>query len=149
MDDDAFYVQIAAALASCQMVELELKQYITDAFALATKSIQGKMPFKFSGDDYIDSPLERLIEGFKKLSDNDELVTRLNAFKKERNFLTHRGIAHCIDYDGELSVNDAATYQERLKSLQEEASMLRSAIHWHGNAFRAHLYFDKIDDRAT
>jgi hypothetical protein len=147
--DDAFYVKIASALASCQMVELELKVYISDAFAFATKSIDGRMPFKFSGEDYIDAPLERLIEAFRKLSDNDELIKRLNAFKKERNFLTHRGISHCINPDGELSIADANEHQERLASIEQEASMLRGAIHHEAGAFVGHLYFDDVSDAAA
>jgi hypothetical protein len=147
--DDAFYLRVASALASCQMVEFELKAYISDAFAFATKAIDGRMSFKFSGDDYIDAPLERLIEAFRKLSDDDELIKRLNAFKRERNFLTHRGVSHCINPDGELSIEEATEYQERLASIEQEASMLLGAIRQEAGAFQGHLYFDDVSGTAA
>ena len=74
MDEDDFYLKIARALSGCQLVEQELKLYITEALELAKKRIGNKMPFKMSGEDYANSSLEGLIKIFKKLSDNETLV---------------------------------------------------------------------------
>jgi hypothetical protein len=98
MNEDDFYLKVAYALSGCQLVEQELKLYLTEAFELTQKCIGNRMPFKLSGDDYADSSLERLIEMFRKLTDNDTLVTELRRFKEERIFLSHKGITHCLDY---------------------------------------------------
>lgn len=142
MDEDAFYRNVAYALSGCQLVEQQLKLYITEALELARKCIKGKMPFKMSGEDYADSSLERLIEAFKKLTDNEQLVADLKRFKAERNFLSHRGITHCLDYEGELFYSTAEEFQGRLDSIKVEAERLRGAIHEEANKFRVHLWFD-------
>jgi hypothetical protein len=72
-NEDDFYLEVAHALSGCQLVEQELKLYITEAFELVRKCVGDKMHFKMSGDDYADSSLERLITTFKKLSDNQRL----------------------------------------------------------------------------
>ena len=102
------------------------------------------MPFKMAGDDYADSSLERLIEIFRKLSDNETLVAELRQFKNERNFLSHKGITHCLDYEGELFYSTALEFQDRLASVQNEAQRLYVAIHTEANKFRGYLWFDDL-----
>lgn len=142
LNEDAFYLKVAHALSGCQLIEQELKLYITEALELAKKCIGGKMPFRMDGEDYADASLERLIEVFRKLTDNDALVTELRKFKVERNFLSHTGITHCLDYEEELSQSAAAEFQVRLGRIQDEAERLRAAIHAEANKFRGHLWFD-------
>ncbi|MDP1654805.1 MAG: hypothetical protein Q8K91_09515 [Hylemonella sp.] len=102
-DGDDFYLKVAFALSGCQLVEQQLKLYISEAFQLAKKCIGKRIPFMMSGDDYEDASLERLIDVFRKLTNNQTLVSDLSRFKKERNFLSHKGIAHCLDPEGELA----------------------------------------------
>ena len=144
MNEDEFYLKVAHALSGCQLVEQELKLYITEALQLATKCINGRMPFKMKGDDYADSSLEKLIQTFRKLNDNEELIKELNKFKDERNFLSHRGITHCLDYEGDLFYSTAEEMQNRLADIHVEAKRLRTAIHLEANKFRGHLWFDDI-----
>lgn len=144
MNEDNFYLKVAYALSACQLVEQELKLYVTEAFELAQKCIGKRMPFKLSGDDYADSSLERLIEMFRKLSDNEPLVAELRRFKDERNFLSHKGIAHCLDYEGELFHSTAFEFQDRLNAIQSETQRLRLAIHEEANKFRGHLWFEEF-----
>ena len=142
MDEDEFYLKVAHALSGCQLVEQQLKLYITEALELAKKCIGDKMSFKMSGEDYADSSLERLIDIFKKLSDNESLVTELRQFKDERNFLSHKGIMHCLDYEGDLFYPTASEFQDRLVAIQNEARRLRSAINVEASKFLAHLEFE-------
>ena len=144
MDEDDFYLKVAHALSGCQLVEQELKLYITEALELAKKCIGDKMPFNMSGEDYADSSLERLIEIFKKLSNNEVLVAELKRFKDERNFLSHKGITHCLDYEGELSHSTAFEFQDRLEAIQGEALRLQIALHEEANKFRRYLWFDDL-----
>jgi hypothetical protein len=145
-NEDDFYLEVAHALSGCQLVEQELKLYITEAFDLVRKCVGNKMHFKMSGDDYDNTSLEGLIKVFRKLSDNEHLSADLNQFKEERNFLSHQGIAHCLDYEGELFQTTAIEFQPRLEAIQDEAKRLRMAIHEEANKFRAHLWFDKVKD---
>lgn len=144
MDNDDFYLKVAHALSGCQLVEQQLKLYITEALELAKKCVGGKMPFKMSGEDYADSSLERLIDIFSKLSDNNGLVADLRQFKKKRNFLSHKGITHCLDYEGELFHPAALEFQEQLVQIQNAATQLYVAIHEEANKFRGHLWFDSL-----
>ncbi len=143
-DGKDFYLQVAFALSGCQLVEQQLKLYISEALTLAQKCIGKRMPFKMSGDDYEDASLEKLIEVFKKLSNNPTLVTELRRFKDERNFLSHKGISHCLDPEGELFEATAADFQERLQTIQLEANRLYLAIHEEANNFRGYLYFEEF-----
>ena len=140
-DDEDFYLQVAYALSGCQLVEQELKLYISEALEYVSKGVGNRLPFKMSGQDYEDSSLERLIEVFRKLTDNEMLVAELRKFKNERNFLSHKGISHCLDPMDELGIASTAEFAPRLKIMQSEANRLRVAIHDEGGAFKGHLYF--------
>jgi hypothetical protein len=144
MNENEFYLKVAHALSGCQLVEQELKLYITEALQLVRKFIGDRMPFKLTGEDYADSSLERLIEVFKKLSNNDALLSQLRRFKEERNFLSHKGISHCLDYAGELFFSTASEFQNRLEAIKTEAERLCSAIHEEANKFRGHLWFEEL-----
>lgn len=144
MNEDEFYLKVARSLSGCQLVEQELKLYITEALQLVQKRVAHRMPFKMSGSDYEDASLERLINTFQKLNDNDELVRKLNSFKKERNFLSHQGITHCLDYEGELFESTAEEFQQRLEDIQSEADRLRLSIHEEANKFRGFLWFEDV-----
>lgn len=146
MDRDSFYLQVAQALSGCQLVEQELKLYITEALELAAKCIGQRMPFKLKGADYEDSSLERLIEAFKKLTDNEKLVSELRRFKEERNFLSHKGITHCLDYEGDLFFSTVADYQPRLVAIQAEAQRLQTVLHNELNSIRIELDFRLLSD---
>ncbi len=144
VNEDDFYLKVAYALSGCQLVEQELKLYITEALELVKKCLADKLPFAMSGDDYAESSLEALIKAFKKLTSNTGLVRDLTAFKEERNFLSHKGIAHCTDPDGGLSDPTAQQVLERAAAIQREAERLRTAIHEEANRFRGHLWFDDL-----
>jgi len=145
LKEDEFFLKIAQALSGCQLIEQKLKLYITEALELASKCIDGRMPFKIKGDDYVDSSLKRLIDTFKKFTENDQLVKDLYKFKNERDFLSHKGITYCLDYEGELSSIAAAELNEKIEGIQSEASRLLIDIHEEANKFRAHLYFWGVD----
>ena len=140
--NEAFYLKVAYALSGCQLVEQQLKLYITEALDLVRKCVGSKMTFRMKGEDFGNASLERLINTFKRLTGNDALVHELIAFQQERNFLSHQGISHCLDYEGELSESTVAEYQKRLEAIQVESERLRVAIHEEANSFRGHLWFD-------
>jgi hypothetical protein len=140
-DGNDFYLQVAYALSGCQLVEQELKLYISEALEYVKKSVGRGLPFKMSGQDYEDASLERLIDVFRKLSDNDSLVADLRKFKAERNFLSHKGIAHCLDLMGDLGDISTTEFMPRLLAVQTEAERLRTLVREEGTSFKGHLYF--------
>lgn len=144
MKEEDFYLKVAYALSGCQMVEQELKLYLTEALDLVRKRLGDRMPFKMKGDDYENSSLERLIEVFNKLTNNNDLVKELRKFKEERNFLSHQGIAHCLDYERDLFHTKAADFEDRLAKIKQDAHLLRSQIHEEANKFRGYLWFEDI-----
>lgn len=148
MDRNEFFLKVAHALTGCQLVEEALKLYIAEAFELAKKCIGSRMAFRFSGENYEDASLERLIDVFKRLSDNSTLVKDLGQFKRERNFLSHRGVTHCLDPAGQFSDPDAIAFQKRLDGIQHEAERLQSTIWEEAQKFRGHLDFEILQDES-
>ena len=146
MTKDELFLDIARALSGCQLVEERLKLYIAEALQYAKKCIGRRMAFKMAGEDYADASLERLIEMFKKLSDNEPLVADLRKFKDERNFLSHRGITHCLDYEGEVFQSTAEEYTARLRAIEVEAARLQRALHDEAGNFSADLAFGEFPD---
>ena len=147
MDEDEFYLKVAHALSGCQLVEQALKLYLTQALQLVTKCVGKRIPFKFKGEDFANSSLERLIYNFKKLSDNEKLVKELNKFKDDRNFLSHQGITHCLDWAGDFSFTTVTDFQESLDKIKTEADRLRISLHKEANKFRGHLYSEEFSDK--
>lgn len=138
-----FYQKVALSLAGCQLVEQELKLYISEALLLAKICVGTRMPFNMSGEDFQDAPLERLINTFKKLCDNATLIRDLGSFKDERNFLSHRAITSCLDHVGDLVDSDVDEVNPRLVAIQSESDRLVRAIHEEANKFTVLLAFDE------
>lgn len=154
--EDDFPLKVYHALSGCQILERELKLYITEAQELAKKFLGTKMPVKMINQDYANRlrgnhakfPLGKLIDVFEKLSDNEALVTELKEFKGKRNDLCHKGISDCLDPSGELDYVSMSEYQDQLAAIAPEAQRLRLAVHDEANKFRGHLYFDDISNEA-
>lgn len=143
-DEKAFYLEVSLTLASCQLLEERLKQYITDAFDLVRKLVDARMIFKFSIEQYADSSLGRLLGAFGMLCDNKTLIADLWKFKKERDVLSHRGISDCLDPMQELDWGLALDFQRDLPVVREEGDRLRTAVHEEARKFLGHLYFDPV-----
>jgi hypothetical protein len=142
--DEEFYRETAYALQGCQLVEEQLKLYIAEALDFVRKCLGGRMPFKMTGKDYANMSLERLITTFGKLSDNPTLLKALGKFKDERNFLSHRAIAHCLDPMGELGAMSVEEVRPRVNAIKVEAQRLFTAINDEHIKFRGRLYFEDI-----
>ena len=143
--DQAFYLRVSEALAGCQLVEQQLKLYISLALDLIQRRVGKDLPFKMAGEDYEDSSLERLIDVFNKLSDAPQLVKALRAFKNERNFLSHRAITHCLDPEGEVDYVAAGSIDDRLAAIRTEADRLRIDIWNEASKFAANLWIEEME----
>jgi L-fucose isomerase-like protein len=147
MSEKAFYSSVTHALMGCQLVEQQLKLYIAQAFDLVRKRLGDRIPFKMSGDDYEDAPLERLVKVFGKLTNNGQLLADIRKFKDERNYLSHKGIAHCLNPDNELMDDAMEEFNRRLIGIRLDAERLQQSIHEEANNFRGFLWFE--DDPAS
>jgi predicted enzyme related to lactoylglutathione lyase len=147
MNKHEFYFAVADALSGCQLVEQVLKLYITEALQLAKKCIGDNMIFKIDGKEYEDAPLGRLIGIFKKLNNNENLIIELGKFKEDRNFLSHRGISHVLDYDGDLSTDSASEYKVKLAAIKDSATRLSKDIYEEHQKISVHLWFENLDLR--
>ncbi len=115
-----YIFEAGGALAFFQLIEHFLKLFIDYSFKLAAIHLTGKMPFRFTGDDFKNAPLERLLASFRKLSDNDELIAVLEKLKEKRNFFAHKSF---VQYFEEPDI-DEKHYQKNLnsaKNIKKEA----------------------------
>ncbi len=142
----SFLLKTAHALGACQLVEFELKIYITQAFELCRKRVGGTLPFTMTGNDYENTPLGPLVAQFRKLSDCPRLVKRLESFSKERNFLAHKAISDCMDPDGGFQPGKAKAMTLRLEKIKQEAFALVDEINNESRKWLPRLYFDPISD---
>jgi len=134
---------VAHSLGACQLLELEIKLYIERAFEVVRKRTEGVVPFRFAGEDYEDSSLERLISVFRKLSNNAELIGRLDRFRKDRNFVAHRAVTDCLDRDGDFDESKVEEVQRMLARTYDEAHELSKLVLDESQQFLGHYYFDE------
>lgn len=147
MPESKFFGDVAKGLAGCQRVEQQLKLYLHEAFSFAHECINGRMPFKFRGEDVKDYSLERLIQTFKKLSDDEQLVRDLNRFKDERNFLSHQAITHCYDYGGDYSQTTAREIRPRILAVERDAQDLVERIWALQGRLLVERHFENLDEQ--
>jgi hypothetical protein len=122
-----YVFEAGGALAFLQLIEHFLKLYIEYSFKLAAVHLSGKMPFRFTGDDFKNAPLERLLATFGKLSDNNDLINALEKLKEKRNFFAHKGF---VQYFEKPDI-DEEHYQKSLgsaKKIKEEAMKVFSLL---------------------
>jgi|CXWL01.1.fsa_nt_gi hypothetical protein len=89
-EDNSFHLAAASALSTCQLVEHFVKFYLSVTHQLIDEKVGKQIPYHFSGEDYEDIPLGGLLKTFKKLNDNVDLQSRLEIFRKDRNWIAHQ-----------------------------------------------------------
>lgn len=144
--ENEFFQKVALGLAGCQRVEQHLKLFINEAYSFAKECIGSRMKFQFSGNDVESYALERLIDVFRKFTDDPNLVKELRRFKDERNFLSHTAITHCYDYGGEYSELAAIDLEPRLRQIEIDAQCLVDRIHAHHTNLICERYFENLDE---
>ena len=124
---NAFYHEVAKSLAGCQAVEQYLKLYLTTYFHYVRSRLDATIAFKLDENYVRNLPLGPLIRLFENFSDAPLLVTKLRAFSKARNELSHRAITDCHDYD-EFSEKAAFKMKPTLTKLQQDADTICIAL---------------------
>lgn len=80
------------ALAGYQLIEALLKTYIKNYFEIAKYLLEGKLHFGFTGRDYDEAPLGRLLQVFAKISNDKELLKDLRSEVQHRDQIAHRSM---------------------------------------------------------
>jgi hypothetical protein len=122
-----FLRHAAEALAVCQLLEAMLKVYIRTSFAKVREAVKDRLPFRYTGDDYQNSPLDGLLKIFRRLSDHTTLIDRLDALKKERDYLAHRAMMEYL-HESKTDSPKRKETMKRLRSLRSEAYTLLDEI---------------------
>jgi hypothetical protein len=91
---NTFLKRIGEALSPYQLIEEYLKFYIEAAHVSIELILNGRIPFRYSRSEYENAPLERLITMFSRHSANEDLIRRLRAAVKNRNYVAHNVIGH-------------------------------------------------------
>lgn len=79
-------------LGSFQLLEFALKIYVGLSYKIIQTRVKGLVHFDYTEDDLDDLPLGRLLNLFKKLNSNAELLGRLKNLQAERNHIAHRAL---------------------------------------------------------
>ena len=105
------------------MIEFMLKMYITATHDLIRNKVGRSIPYKFSGQDIKNAPLERLLTVFSRLNDNIELQARLNKLKDGRNLVAHQGFILQFNEINELLGHNETfdTNAEKISLVKKEA----------------------------
>jgi hypothetical protein len=119
-DDDEqrdFLRQIGEALSPYQLIEEMLKEYVEVAHFKIQRLLAGRVPFRYSSNDYENAALEWLIKMFKRHCDNDKLIERLKNALKKRNYVAHNAIGPYMKHRDD---DDPAKLFSNLKGIEEE-----------------------------
>lgn len=79
-------------LGSFQLLEFALKLYVGLSYKVIKARVEGFVQFDYTENDLDDLPLGRLLNLFKKLNSNAELLARLQKLQTERNHIAHRSL---------------------------------------------------------
>ena len=115
------------------MLEQQLKIYIKTTHSIIREKLQGTIPYRFDEENLEKHTLGRLSTIFSRMSNNAEIVERLDKFIKLRNELAHTAISKSRDYEDGLFYPESLKTLELLEQIKQEASMLRSAVYTEGN----------------
>jgi hypothetical protein len=116
-DRDDFILRVGMALSPYQLIEEYLKFFIEVAHAKIQRLLLGRVPFRFPQKEYENAPLERLITMFARHCDNENLIARLRAAQKDRNYVAHKAIGHYMDHRDD---DDSVKMFWELKSIEAQ-----------------------------
>jgi len=139
------YLDVAKALTGCQLLEQELKAYLSAWRALEHDSSAAALPT--SSPEFDEKPLGQLVITFRKANSNIRLIDELWRFKDERNFLAHRAIQECLDLEGELFLTSVHETIPRIREIEATARRLRSDVYNEMNTLLVSRWFEDLTKR--
>lgn len=139
-DDE--YLQILLLLGLFQALEALIKVYIGMCYTVINIKVKDTVTFDYAFQDIENHSLEKLLTIFKKLNNNKNLYTRLNALRVARNQIAHKSIllaSPSLSENLKMTFLGASDNQIDYKKMQselnsciavliEESKKVRSAI---------------------
>lgn len=123
---------VGQALLDFQFIELALKLYMAETYAIISSRVEGVVPFKYGWKDVENEPLGRLLDQFSKISSDHQLIQELRPLQKERNKLAHQAYVLTLEEqsDGDRLEKECA----RLTRLRSKTKLLvmRTLEAWGG-----------------
>lgn len=87
-----FIKHYMTVITTFQLIELNLKRYISFCFFIIKNENKSIIKFSFDEKDVERNNLTELIEKFSKFSHNSNLVKKIKAIVKDRNYISHEAL---------------------------------------------------------
>jgi len=78
------------------MIEESLKSSISTCYTYIRVKVRDQVPFAYSRDDVDNLPLGALLDIYRRLTPNEELVAALRALPRDRNYVAHQAFVQEI-----------------------------------------------------
>lgn len=85
--------EVGKAMIAFQMIEETLKNQIDIRYQIIRSLVSGMFPFNYGNKDLENASMERLISIYKKMSDNEVLIKKIQSLLIDRNHCAHRALA--------------------------------------------------------
>src|SRR5574337_959155 len=108
---------VAKALLDFQYIELALKLYIVETYAIISSRVKEIVPFKYGWKDVENESLGRLLDRFSKISSDRQLIKDLRPLQKERNRLAQQAYVLMLEEqsDSDQLEKGCASYKAKIQ----------------------------------
>ena len=117
-----YFSELLEFIATAQWVEEMLKFYLYRCEAITSKLLKDTLPFQTNMESISNSALGRLIEKYRRFSDNTDLIERLRKFKPKRDRIVHAGFVKL--YRDKLDEQAISLELSELQEINTEADDL-------------------------
>jgi hypothetical protein len=90
IEQRAYFDAVRDALTAFQMIEESLKMSISTCYMYIRSKVKDQVPFAYGRDDVDNLPLGALLEIYRRLTPNEDLIAALRALPKDRNYVAHQ-----------------------------------------------------------
>ena len=112
------------ALVTCQTIEFSLKVYIGQHYKITQILLRAySLPHRFDARDVESSSLERLVNVFCKVNNNDAFQSSLRRFVASRNHIAHQALLHDSPASGMLQT-DMEIEKDKVSGILHEGTQV-------------------------
>lgn len=120
IDRHRYFNAVRDALTAFQMVEESLKVTISTCYTYIRSRVRDQLPFSYSRDDVDNLPLRGLLDIYRRLTPNQDIVTALRTLPKDRNYVAHQAFVQEILLTNE-SLEKISAETERIEAIAKNA----------------------------
>ena len=111
--------RFSSAVMEFQFIEELLRMYISYCYYIIHLSLSKKIPFKYAYKDLQKDSLGKLLDKFKKFSNNNELIKKIDHIIKDRNYCAHK--AFILTYEQQKNFDFLAAELEKVERIITKA----------------------------